>query len=428
MRLINIFIFFSILFLLIPITVTADDSAKFKDMLYDEYQLEFFGFLETRQGSRLKADPYEEGSSISELRVQVDMTREFSQGLLKFKGDLGGDLVEDDRIAEIREFNFAFSPTDNIDMKAGRQVITWGTGDLLFINDLFSKDWKSFFIGRDDEYLKAPSDALKTGFFSDLVNLDFVWVPYFNGSEYIDGSRISYWNSALGRTAGQDFIFKDHKRNSFSQDSEYSLRLAKNISSLEFAFYLYKGFWKTPEGMNPFSMKLIYPELGVYGFSVRGTISGGIGNLELGYYDSKDDNNGSNAMIRNSEIRLLGGFEREIGQDLTGGFQYYLEYMQDFDQYKQNLPAGMAQKDELRHLLTIRLTKLLFDQNLRASLFCYYSPSDKDTYIRPKLHYKFNDQIAIDLGANIFGGKEPHTFFGQFENNSNIYAGMRYNF
>ncbi|MFW6031595.1 MAG: hypothetical protein ACOC9T_03300, partial [Myxococcota bacterium] len=32
-----------------------------------------------------------------------------------------------------------------------------GTGDLVFLNDLFPKDWRSFLLGRDLDYLKAPS-------------------------------------------------------------------------------------------------------------------------------------------------------------------------------------------------------------------------------------------------------------------------------
>ncbi len=48
-----------------------------------------------------------------------------------------------------------------VNLKIGRQVFTWGTGDYLFINDLFPKDYESFYIGRDDEYLKRPSEAVK---------------------------------------------------------------------------------------------------------------------------------------------------------------------------------------------------------------------------------------------------------------------------
>jgi len=35
---------------------------------------------------------------------------------------------------------------------------------------------------------------------------------------------------------------------------------------------------------------------------------------------------------------------------------------------------------------------------------------------------------VVDAGVNDFFGREEHSFFGQFENNSNIYVGVRYNF
>ncbi|MHC4085262.1 MAG: hypothetical protein ACYSWZ_16835 [Planctomycetota bacterium] len=60
--------------------------------------------------------------------------------------------------------------------------------------------------------------------------------------------------------------------------------------------------------------------------------------------------------------------------------------------------------------------------------FTYYSPTDKDVYMRPNLNYKASDNVALEVGANIFFGDYPNTFFGQFENNSNIYAVVRYSF
>ncbi len=125
---------------------------------------------------------------------------------------------------------------------------------------------------------------------------------------------------------------------------------------------------------------------------------------------------------------MIAGFERELAPGLTGGFQYYLEWMQDYDTYKKTLPVNTAARDEFRHLLTLRLTKLLMNQNLRLSLFVYYSPSDQDGYIRPKVHYKITDQWAVEAGANIFAGEKDYTFFGQFQDNTNAYAGVRWSF
>ncbi|HEA69134.1 MAG TPA: hypothetical protein ENI07_20335 [Desulfobacterales bacterium] len=408
----------------------ADTGDKFsiRDQLYKKYEIELYGFIEGRQGWRLQNDPHEKDASISEMRLQLDLTRDADWGTVKLKGDIIGDQVEEDVYGEIREMNILFSPLDYMDLKVGRQTLTWGTGDLLFVNDLFPKDWESFFIGRDDEYLKAPSDAIKGSIFSDLLNIDLVYTPLFNGSQYIDGGRLSYWNPILGRTAGRDFIFDDQERDSIFQDSEYAARLSKNMAGLELAFYGYYGFWKTPEGLDVEEVKLFYPELSVYGASAREALLGGIGNFEIGYYDSREDRGGGDPLVRNSEIRMIAGFERELAPDLTGGFQYYLEWMQDYDTYKKTLPVGQVARDEFRHLLTLRLTKLVMNQNLRLSLFVYYSPSDQDGYIRPKVHYKITDQWAVEVGANIFAGENDHTFFGQFQDNTNAYAGVRWSF
>ncbi|MBL7221906.1 MAG: hypothetical protein ISS69_17490 [Phycisphaerae bacterium] len=214
-----------------------------------------------------------------------------------------------------------------MDVKVGRQILTWGTGDLLFVNDLFPKDWRAFFIGRDLEYLKAPADAMKVSLFGDIANLDLVYMPRFNPSRFISGRRISYFNTTLGRRAGQDAII---------------------------------------------------------------------------------------------ETDLP-----EIAPELTLGVQYYVELMQDYGAYKRTLPGGSNAADRDRHVVTVRLTKQLLNQNLTLGMFTYYSPTDADAYMRPNIRYKIDDHWTVEVGGNVFVGKDDHTFFGQFERNSNIYASLR---
>jgi len=152
-----------------------------------------------------------------------------------------------------------------------------------------------------------------------------------------------------------------------------------------------------------------------------------IGNFEFGYYESDDDQSGKDPLINNSELRFLTGYTQEIGIDFTAGFQYYLEHMLDYGRHRDSNPVGLD-RDRNRHVMTVRLTKLLMNQNLRCSLFTYYSPSDKDTYMRPNLHYKVTDSLAVEAGANVFFGDYSSTFFGQFQNNTNLYIALRYSF
>jgi hypothetical protein len=399
--------------------------------------LDLTGFAEARFGTRTEEDPHEKDESIGETRLQMEWERYFSgasfRGTVDFLydpvlDDPGVDLEEGEGWIDLRQAVFAYSPLDFMDVRIGRQPLTWGTGDLLFINDLFPKDWNSFFIGRDTEYLKAPSDAARVSVYTDVVNFEVIYTPRFDSDRFIDGRRISYWNGALGRRAGRDAVVRTEKPDDWFEDDEWAGRIFRIIGGYELALYGYNGYWKSPGGSDPSTGSAIFPDLSVYGASIRGNVAKGIGNVEIGYYDSEDDADGSDPFIRNGEFRFLVGYEQEIARNLTGAVQYYLEHMLDDGDYRQNLFPGVPESDENRQVWTLRLTKLLMNQNLNCSLFTYYSPSDHDAYLRPNVRYKVDDHWSFELGGNFFMGNDHYTFFGQFYQNSNVYTAVRYGF
>jgi len=396
------------------------------------------GFWEVRSGYRLQNDKHEKDASIGETRTQLEMEKAWEDLTFKATTDLyydwlnenhSVDLERGEGFLDLREANVAYSPLDFMDLKLGRQILTWGTGDLIFINDLFPKDWQAFFIGRDSEYLKAPSDALKASFFTDLANIDLVYTPRFDSDRFITGERLSYWNGS--RIAGTDDILRTDKPDDWFSDDEWALRVSKNVSGYELAAYGYWGYWKSPAGFDTSTARYKFPKLNVYGASARGQVGKGIGNIELGYYDSHDDTSGDDPYIDNSQMRYLIGYEQDLPQiapDFTVGLQYYVEQMLKHGDYRRKLPPGSKAASQYRHLLTFRITKLYWNQNLTCSLFTYFSPSDKDVYMRPNINYKVNDNLALEAGANVFWGKHSHTFFGQFQDNTNIFTAIRYSF
>jgi len=395
------------------------------------------GFFDVRAGLRTQDDPAQKDVSLAEARLQLQMEKTVNDLRLNLTGDLlYDDVPEDHNIdlekgegwLDLREASVLYRASTWGDFKLGRQILTWGTGDLIFINDLFPKDWNSFFIGRDEEYLKAPSDALKASFFMGRVNLDVVYTPRFDGDRFIDGRRISYFNENEGRVAGRDAPVRVEERDAWFKEDELALRLYASPGGIETALYGYRGYWKSPAGFSPGPGRFTYPALNVYGASARGNLGPGVANIEIGYYDSRDDSSGDNPLVRNSELRLLLGYERELLPELTGSVQYYLERMIDHAAYRSALPPGSPVRDENRHVLTLRLTKLMMNQNLTLSLFNFYSPSDEDGYLRPRANYKITDAWQGEIGGNLFYGSQSTTFFGQFEDSTNLYAALRYNF
>jgi len=403
-----------------------------------EVQVTVTGFVEGRGGIRLRNDPDQDRLSLAETRGQLDVTA-FFPGIVTFNvtTDLVLDALDEqtpvdlesgEGLIDLRTLNVVFSPVDSMDMKIGRQILTWGTGDLIFLNDLFPKDFQSFFLGRDPDYLKAPSDAAKTSVYTEIANLDVVFVPRFDADRFIDGSRLSFYSPQAGERIGEDSQVDPIRPDAWFDDIELHGRLYRQFGAYELALYGFNGFYKSPTGVDPTSGRATFPELSVYGTSILGPILGGIGNAEFAFRDSRNDRSGTDPNVPNSEARFLLGYNREVAKDLSMGWQYGLERQLQHNAYRDAAPAGQPLRDQNRHLLTQRVTWLTHNQTVEWSLFVFFSPSDMDTLIRPRVTWDVTDSLALSAGANIFAGTDDHTFFGQFEKNNNVYAAIRYGF
>lgn len=399
---------------------------------------EIHGFGEFDFGGKLRSDTTEKDDyNLFEQRLQIKSSY-FIEGenyfsdkgaSLNLKADFIADEYTEKGEAEIRELNLSLTPFDFMDAKLGRQVLTWGTGDYLFINDMFPKDYISFFIGRDDEYLKKPSDALKVSLYPKVANIDLIVIPHFTPNTITEGDRLSFFDPFLGGIAGSNSVRYLIKPSTEFSNTEYAFRIYKNLGSNELAFYYFRGFDKNPRSyQNEAARQLYYEKLNVYGASIRGPFAKGIGNIEIGYNYSREDSNGDNRLIENSMFKTLFGYSKDLGNDMKIGFQYLYEQKLNYSNYLNNLLLGDYVFDEYRHLFTNRITKLYKNQTVRLSLFTFYSPSDKDGYVRPSASYDITDHWKLSFGGNFPWGEDDITEFGQMKKNRNIFIRVRYSF
>ncbi len=398
------------------------------------------GFIEGAMGLRVSDDKPTKHKSynMAEERLQLKNQYAFEgdnllsrwQGIFRFKGDLTVDEYFGGKTgSELREANLSFTPAGFMDVKIGRQVLTWGTGDYLFINDVFPKDYVSFYMVRDDEYLKKKSDALKLSFFTKIVNIYFVAMPHFVPNTIPEGDRLSFFDSFQGGIAGRDSDRDLASPGEEARNFEYALRLYRNFGSAEAELYLYRGFDKMPRSYNnEAARQLYYERQDVFGASLRGPFLGGIANAEAGYAHSPEDPRGDNRLIENSSAKFLVGYEKDLGHDLKAGVQYYYEQKLDYAAYKRALLPQDFFWDESRHLITQRVTKLFKNQTVMVSLFNFYSPSDRDGYARASVSYDINDQWKLVAGVNLPWGEGEQTDFAQMKKNKNVYARVRYSF
>ena len=408
-----------ILFVIIILTTNIITTSHAQDFT-------FHGFVQGNLSARITGeetpDSSEGGDYLSgEQRLRGEITGSAESAAFTLRADLVHDSVSDEDTIDIREGYIDYR-TDNYDLRAGRQIITWGAGDLLFINDTYPKNYSALFSGQPLEYLKVGSDALKLSIYSDKISADLVIIPFFEPYQLPDPKRFFLYSpmTITGINTPREEI----------ENSEIALRVYRQLGRFDTSIYLYRGFFKIP-GMRPLSMteaELFYPQLAVYGFSMQGAFADGVLSVEGGYYDSLDDRNGDDMTISNSSARYILGYSKQVWTDFTAGVQYYGEYMQDYGQYENSLPAGFPKSDKLHQLVTVRLTQMLKYNTLRLSLFTFYSPDDEDYFLIPEARYNITDSLWISGGINIFGGKDSRTFFGQLDKNDNLFASIRYEF
>jgi hypothetical protein len=402
-----------------------DFDAAFDD---DSPALRFTGFVEGAYGRRLDDDRnFASRQALGDVRARIETEWANDKLIVTLKGDGVYDDYLEDFDVETRELSVKLSPGTSVDLKIGRQVLTWGTGDLLFLNDLFPKSWVNFFSGRDDEYLKAPSDAVRATWYSSKINLDVVWSPEFEPDDYLSGTRFSFFSPLLGTTVAPRPPLTAEAPDDGIEDGELALRLFKTAGSTEFAAYAYRGFFKRPLGLSA-NLEPRFPPLSVVGGSVRRPLGPGLVNAEVAYHDSRSDGDGTNPLVPNDQLRLLAGYEFEARARLTVAFQVYVERTQDHAALIANSPTPQFEPERLRHVLTNRLTYRDARDKLTLSLFTFYSASDKDHYLRPVASFRKSDHWTLTAGANLFGGEKSHTFFGQLEDNSNAYIRVRFNY
>jgi hypothetical protein len=392
----------------------------------------FSGFVELALGSRLSSDPIiSTDKTLADLRTQLQFDKDFDASRFKFTADLYYDGVLDQSKIQVRELAWQGSLNSiadlgdwskKFDIKVGQQILTWGTGDYVFLNDLFAKDWQSFFAGRDDDYLKAPSLSAKVSGFFDWANIDFVFTPKFTPDNYINGDYFSFFSPFASMNVAPGFQVKSPNKPS---SAEYALRIYKTVGSTEYAGYAYKGFYKSPSSFTELG-EPYFAKLNVFGASARMPFASGLLNLEMAYYDSSEDGSGTDPLIPNSQTRWLVGYEQELVKNLTASTQLYLERTNDFDELKENSLKPEFDPNKNRVLFTQRLTYRALQQTLSLNMFNFYSTSDEDGYLKLSADYSPVDEWKLSGGFNVFYGKEQFSFFNQFEDASNLFVRFKY--
>lgn len=327
-----------------------------------------------------------------------------------FAGDL--EIVADGVTEQVDvdyQATAEFNLSPSWQAKVGRQILTWGTGDYLFVNDLFAKDWQSFFNGRDDRQLKQQQLALKLSHYNSWLNLNYVAMPS-EADQYITGDYFSFYAPIAGED-GQPILIAPGQSAPKPSGVDHALRLYRSIDRFDVALYGYHGQGKQPSVLDA-QGNMGHVAMNSYGASVSGPLASGLMKAEWGRYIQ-------------TEPSLDGQWQKSmwlIGYDSEWLPRFNVGWQWQHEHYEQRLGAAAN-----RDLLTLSLNYRLWQDKLTLRSFVFYSPDDKDSYLRLLAQYRLDDHWLFSAGANLFNGNGAG-MFSQFETGSNGYLRMKYHF
>ncbi|MFQ5842822.1 MAG: hypothetical protein ACE5I8_10340, partial [Thermodesulfobacteriota bacterium] len=205
----------------------------------DEKNIEIHGFLMGNYSLRT-SDQKPEGKEgrnflLAEERLRLDIFgwTEFIEASARVKADFLYDHVAQEFDTDLREAYLDYT-TGILDLRLGRQIITWGVADLLFINDIFPKDYVAFFSGRPLEYLKIGSDALKIGVYPDFISAELVVIPIFEDNNLPTQDRFLLFDPfpQIQNRAKEE-------PNTEIDNTEIALRIFRNIWNFDTSLYTF---------------------------------------------------------------------------------------------------------------------------------------------------------------------------------------------
>ena len=290
--------------------------------------LEIHGFLMGNFTRRLSPSETAEPPvdfMLAEERLRLDVTAWSNSvdATAEVRADFFHDAVTGQFEVDVREAYLDYI-AGNFDFRIGRQIATWGVGDLLFVNDVFPKNWVSFFSGRPLEYLRTGVDGLRTRFSSSALNVEVLVSPFFTPDNFPTAERFIFSGPSATIT-----LRDRQKPEVTSGNTELALRLYRRVGNFDVSFYAYRGFSRTPgilpDPSSPERGTRVYPHLSGYGASVQRNSLGGVLSLEAGYYDPSESDTHDVLGVPESQKRFLVGYQKEIQRDFNLGVQYLAE-------------------------------------------------------------------------------------------------------
>ncbi|MEJ7804414.1 MAG: hypothetical protein WKG03_00620 [Telluria sp.] len=354
---------------------------------------------------------------VNEQRVQILVEQRFGE---KTSGVLRVDAVHDAVVGHAklvaREAYVDHNLSPNLTIRAGRQVITWGVGDYLFVNDIFPKNYDGFFTGKPFDHMKEAVDGVKINGVAGDVEMEFVIAkPRRDQMPSAHRFTAAAMPSPVSVTGPEN------------HGADIAMRAAHKFGRWDTALYAARyqsrdaAIFGSPAGLELRTHRTTHA-----GASAIGSIGSGVALAELAVTSSKLQSGNMNPFMPVKRLKALIGYSRDLAEDLSLSVQYHYESELDYDAYLRSLSPMITPGDRHQQTAYARLVQRLRHQTLGLG-FQVFASFDGGIYANPFVSYSIVDGLNLEAGANWFHGP-AESRYGMMRHDKNVYASLRYSF
>ena len=353
MRRIGIFSFL-LCFVFLPVSAQEEN---------EQLHVRVKGFIDTYHALRT-ASPNDWMASRSRVRGELSLEKE-NAGMFVSANAVYNGLLKEQSGFFLREAYLYWSKS-YWDIRAGRQIITWGVADAMRITDIVSPMDFTEFLTQDYDDIRIPVNGVRIKYTRPKWNAEAVVIPVSSFYE-LSVDRNNPWAVTLPGVS-----------------MPYSIDIDKTP----------KKRFKNVE----------------YGGRIRAEAAEYFG-------EAQDPVINVPVVTRNSTNALI-GLDWYAGNDWQLGMQYSHKYISgDLSGISSYRNSGMA---------TVRISKDLLRNTLNLSTFAYIDVANGGIYNRLSADYALTDQIHTLVGYDFFHADKGQ--FAMYDRNSEVWIKLKYNF
>lgn len=411
MRRIGIFSFL-LCFVFLPVSAQEEN---------EQLHVRVKGFIDTYHALRT-ASPNDWMASRSRVRGELSLEKG-NAGMFVSANAVYNGLLKEQSGFFLREAYLYWSKS-YWDIRAGRQIITWGVADAMRITDIVSPMDFTEFLTQDYDDIRIPVNGVRIKYTRPKWNAEAVVIPVSSFYELSVG-RNNPWAVTLPGVSMPYSIDIDKTPKKRFKNVEYGGRIGAYLNGVDFSAYVLRTWNKMPifrKTVTENSSLLCegeYHRMTMVGADLSIPLGKFVIRAEAAEYfgEAQDPVINVPVVTRNSTNALI-GLDWYAGNDWQLGMQYSHKYISgDLSGISSYRNSGMA---------TVRISKDLLRNTLNLSTFAYIDVANGGVYNRLSADYALTDQIHTLVGYDFFHADKGQ--FAMYDRNSEVWIKLKYNF